>query len=116
MRFLITIFIIGLLAFAAGLFFPWWSIAPVAFLVVLLMPQRPGMAFLAGFLAIFLLWGIMALCLSQANHHILAQRLSPVILKMNSSLLLIIATGLIGGIVAGFAALSASLLRKRIVS
>jgi hypothetical protein len=113
MKFLINLLLIAFLSFVACLFLPWWSIALVAFLVIALIPLRPGRAFLAGFLAIFFLWGIMSFVISQNNDHLLASKASLLILKMDNPFLLMLATALIGGLVAGFAALTASFLRKK---
>ena len=60
MRFLIAVLLIMLLSFIAGLYLPWWSIAPVAFLVALLLALGVGRSFLAGFTGIFLLWALLA--------------------------------------------------------
>ena len=111
MKTLIAIIIIALASFAAGLFFPWWTVAIVAFLVCLLMRLRPGAGFIAGFLSIFLLWGIHSFWLSYMNGHILAGKVSMIILKSDNIYLLVLLTALMGGLVAGLAALSGSLLR-----
>ncbi len=112
MKFTISLILIAFLSFAACLYLPWWSIAIVAFIVSALIPQRPGRAFLTAFLALLLLWSGLSWWISNANEHILAHKISMLVLKMDSPYLLIFATGLIGGMVAGFAALAGSYLRK----
>lgn len=112
MKFLISIILIALLSVAACLYLPWWSIAIVAFIVAAAIPQRPGKAFLAGFIALFLLWGALSFYISSKNDHLLAHKVSLLILKTDSPYLLITATALIGALVAGLAALSGSFLRK----
>ena len=111
MKFFISVILTAFLSFAACLYLPWWSIAIVAFLVAVLIPQRPGRAFLAGVVALFLLWGGLSFWLSNNNDHILAHKISMVILKVDNPWLLLLATALIGALVAGFAALSGSFLR-----
>jgi len=113
MKFMLSLLIMMLLSFAICLFLPWWTIAPVCFLVSAVIPQKRGIAFLTGFLAVFLLWAGMSFMISSLNEHILAHRMSLLMLKKDSPVLLILLTGLIGGVVGGFAALSGSLLRKR---
>ncbi len=113
MKFIASLLLTALLSFALCLFLPWWFIAVAAFLVALSIPQKRGLAFLSGFLALFLLWSIMSFLISNANDHLLAHKVSIMILKADSPYLLIFVTGLIGGLVAGLAALSGSLLRKR---
>jgi len=113
MKFIVSLFLIALLSFAACLYLPWWSIAIVAFVVTAIIMQHPGRAFLCGFIALFLLWALISLWLSSNNDHLLAHKMSLVILQTDSPALLILVTGLIGGITAGLGALAGSLLRKR---
>ena len=112
MKFIISLILTALLSFAACLYLPWWSIAVVAFIVAALIPQKPGKAFLTAFLALFLLWGGLSFWISNGNDHLLAHKMSMVILKMDSPYLLMLATALIGALLAGFAALSGAYLRK----
>jgi len=113
MKFFVSLILTAFLSFAACLYLPWWSIAIVAFLVAALIPQRPGKAFLAGFIALFLLWGGLSFWLSTRNDHILAHKISLVVLKIDSPYFLIACCALIGGLVAGMAALTGSFLRTR---
>src|SRR5215212_8103076 len=113
MKFIISIILIALLSFAACMYLPWWSMAIVAFIVAALIPQSAGMSFLTGFLALFLLWGVLSFWISSSNEHILAHKVSLVILKIDNPYFLMLATALIGGTVAGLAAMTGSFLRKR---
>ncbi len=113
MKFIISIILIALLSFAACLYFPWWSIAIVSFIVIALIPQPTGMSFLTGFIALFLLWDGLSIWISNNNDHILAHKISLLILKIDSPYILMLATAAIGGLVAGFAALTGSFLRKK---
>lgn len=115
MKFFITIILMMLLSFCACLYFPWWSIAIVAFLVSAFIQQTPLVSFFSGFTALFLLWGIMSFWISSNNDNILAHRVSMLILNSSNSFLLFLITALIGGLVAGFAALTASYIRPAIV-
>lgn len=112
MKFIISFLLTALLAFAFCLFLPWWSIAIAAFLVAALIPQRPGKAFLTAFAALFLLWGLMSFWISSNNDHLLAKKVSQLILKMDNAIVLVLVTALIGALVAGFAALAGSYLRR----
>lgn len=112
MKFIISIVLIALLSVAACLYLPWWSIAIVAFIVSALIPQHPGKAFLTGFIALLLLWGSLSWYISSNNNHLLAHKVSMIILNTDSPYLLITATALIGAMVAGLAALTGSYLRK----
>ena len=112
MKFIVSILLIALLSVAACLYLPWWSIGIVAFIVAALIPQKPFKSFLTGFIALFLLWGLLSWYISSNNNHLLAHKVSLVILKTDSPFILIIATAIIGALVAGFAALSGSYVRR----
>jgi hypothetical protein len=112
MKFIASVLLTALLSFAACLFLPWWSIAIAAFAVAALIPQSAAKSFLIGFTALFLLWGGLSFWISNNNEHLLAHKVSMVLLKMDNPWVLIFATAFIGALVAGFAALSGSFLRK----
>lgn len=112
MKFIISILLIALLSFALCLYLPWWSVAIAAFTVAVFIHLSPLKSFLAGFIAIFLLWTILAYIISANNDHILAHRISKLILKIDNPFLLSLVTGLIGALVAGFASLSGSYIRR----
>jgi uncharacterized membrane protein (DUF106 family) len=113
MKFFVSILLVALLSFAAALYLPWWIIAVAGFIVAICISQPPLHAFWSGFLGGFLLWGGLAAWMSFNNDNILAGRMSLLILKVEEPLLLILVTGLIGGLVAGLSSLSASLLVKK---
>ena len=113
MKFFSVIIVTALLSFAAGFVFPWWSIAPVAFIVALVVPQKPGFAFLSAFLALVILWGGLASYIDVKNKHILAGKLADLFFGKPSHYFLILLTSLTGGLVAGFSALTASLIRAK---
>ena len=116
MKLLISIVLIAILSLAACLYLPWWSIAVVAFVVAAFIPLRPLKAFLAGFIALFLLWGALAWYISSNNQNLLAHKMSVIILKTDSPETLILLTALVGAIVAGVASLTGSFVRKDAVS
>lgn len=112
MKFLISILLTALLSIAACLYLPWWVIAVVAFIVAIAVPQKPMLAFTAGFIALFAGWGLLSWYISSNNNHLLAHKISLLIIKTDSPFLLILITAFIGALVAGFGALSGSFLRK----
>jgi len=111
MKFIVALVLTALLSFIAGLHFPWWSIAIAAFIVALLIQQKSWKAFLAGFIGLLLLWSGLAFWIDVKNESILSARIGELFGIGNNSFLLILITGIIGGLVAGFAALSGSFLR-----
>lgn len=84
----------------------------VSFFIPLVITQKPYLAFLTGFIALFLLWGLLAFWISSVNNHLLAHKVSILVIKTDNPLLLIVVSGLVGALVAAFAALSGALLRR----
>ena len=111
MKFLLAVLLTIALGFLAGLFLPWWSIALVAFVVGLMMQQHAGAAFFSGFLGIFLLWGVLASWMDWKNEQVLSHKIAQLFPLGGSSLLLILVTAVVGGLVGGFAALAGQSLR-----
>ena len=111
MKFILALLLIASLAFLAGLRLEWWSIDIVAFLVALLIPQTISMSFLSGFAGIFLLWALLAFWIDNKNGSILSHRIAELFKLGGSSILLILVTAFIGGLVGGFAAMAGSSLR-----
>lgn len=112
MKFIVATILTAALAFISGLFLPWWALAFTSLLVALIIHQKAGKAFLAGFLGVFLLWGGLATWIDLQNNHILSQRIAQVLPLGGNSYLLIGVTALVGGLVAGMAALTGSFLRS----
>ena len=66
----------------------------------------------SAFVALFLLWGLMAWLISISNGHILAHRVSVLIVENDSPGKLILLTALLGALPAASAGLAGSMLRK----
>lgn len=114
MKFLSALLLTALLGFATGLYgvLPWWSFALTSFIVAIAIHQKAGKAFWAGFAGLFLLWTIIAFQIDSANDHILATKVATILPLGGSYWVLILLTGLIGGLVSGLAALAGSYLRQ----
>lgn len=112
MRFPVTILLTALLAFAAGLYMPWWSGALAALVVAAFVPQKIGWSVLAGALGLFLLWGLMPYFISKANGDILAHRMAQFILKKDDPGMLILVTALLGALSGALGALTGILGRR----
>lgn len=104
MKFLIKIILIALLAAALQSFFPWWSVAIAGFLISSMVYTKGISSFFAGFIAVFLLWSVKAYFIDVANEQILSTRVAA--LFTITPKLLIVITGVIGGIVTGLASLT----------
>ena len=111
MRLTLAILLTATISFLAGLRLEWWSIALVSFLVALLIPQKISAAFLSGFFGIFILWAVLAFWIDSKNGNSLSYKMAELFKLGGSSILLVLITALIGGLVGGFAAMAGSSLR-----
>lgn len=112
MKFLAAVLLTALLSFIGALRFDWWIIAIAAFLAALLIHQKAGKAFLSGFAGVFLLWVVLALWIDLNNAGNLSSRIAQLLGIGSSSFLLILITGVVGGLTGGLAAMSGSYLRQ----
>lgn len=109
MRNTLTYLLTIVLTYAFGLFLPWWSVALAACLAMAALRIRPWPSFLLGFLAACTCWGGWTLARSLANEHILAHRMSAMILGIDNPWLIIGLTAAIGGLMGGLGGLCGSL-------
>ena len=114
MKLIIAILLTAFLAYVLGVYssLPWWGFVITSLIVSVAIHQKPGKAFLSGFLGLFLLWSGLALLKDAANEHILSAKVAQILPLGGSYLVLILVTGIVGGLVSGFAALTGSYLRK----
>jgi hypothetical protein len=108
MKFGIQLIAIAVGSLVAQLFLPWWSIALVAFACG--YGLKSSQNFLAGFLAVGILWAGYAYFLDAAGAAPLAERVAG-ILTISKNLLFLV-TAFVGGLVGGLAAVTGSLLRQ----
>jgi len=101
--------LILILSLILQFFLPWWIIALVSFGLAFWKARTGSQAFGQGFLAIFVLWVSMGLVHSLPNENLLANRVAEMLTLPAASfnwIIVLLATGLVGGLVAGFAALA----------
>lgn len=94
-----------LLAFILSQFLPWWSIMVAGFVSALFFSLKKSAVFFVPFLAILLFWSVYAFMISNSNDFTLAKKIAILLPLGGNPYLLIIVTGIIGGIAAGVAAL-----------
>ena len=107
---MIQVVLTVLLSYVAEQFLPWWTIGICAAIIAMCLTLNRIAAFLGGFTAISLLWMIVATSIDVRTNAILSTKIAP-LLGFQSSTLLILLTGLVGGMVGGFWALSGQQLR-----
>lgn len=112
MKFFLSVILIAFFSAIAGylMFMPWWAIGVASFLVTLIRGDKPGRAFLAGFLGVALFWLTVALVHDIPNEHILSSRMAA-LFHLPDHWLFMLVTVIVGGLVGGLAAWAAALLR-----
>lgn len=82
---------------------PWWAIMVAAFATSLFITLKRFAVFFVPFFAIFVFWFVYSYLLSNSNDFILAKKIAILLPLNGNAYLLILVTGLIGGIAAGIA-------------
>lgn len=106
MKFIVSLIICPILAYTLGMMLPWWSVAIAGALTGFFIPQNRFLSFLSTFLGVLILYSSLIFFISNANNHILAQKIGLLVLKNKNELLIIIVSGVISAIVAGISALT----------
>ena len=112
--FLIKLLLFMVIGGLAHTVLPWWGMALACFLLSFMIAENRGSAFFAAFLAIFIIWFAHAAYIDFGNEHLLSQRVIKLFPLPESSILLLIITGVLGGIAAGSAAMAGRQIRLAI--
>ncbi len=110
MKFIIRLLVIAVLCFITAQFMPWWSIIICASLVSFFLPGNNFNVFLSGFLGAGLLWLVMAWKVDMEVASIMSNKIVQLFPIEDTSMLVII-TGILGGLVGGFAAFTGNSFR-----
>lgn len=99
-NFIITI----VLAVILSQFLPWWCVMLASFISALFIPLKKAAVFFVPFIAITLFWMAYAWFLSNTNDFILAKKIAVLLYLEGNTYLLILITGIIGGLAAAISA------------
>ncbi|TXE16414.1 hypothetical protein ES692_12860 [Psychroserpens burtonensis] len=99
-NFVITI----ILAVLLSLYLPWWSVMVAGFVSALFFSLKKAAVFFVPFLAVFCFWAIYAFIVSSANDFTLAKKIAVLLPLGGNPHVLILVTGLVGGLASGVAA------------
>ena len=115
MKFIVAIVLHGFLAFAVGLYsqVPWWLFVGTSGIVAFFIMDTPAKSFFAGFLGVAALWSGLALGKDLANAHLLSSKVAQILPLGGSYIALIVVTGVVGGLLGGFAALTGAYFRSK---
>ena len=98
------------LCFILQYFLPWWTLALGAAAVGYWFGNNGWVSFFAGLTGVALLWFAYALMIDVQTQSILSEKVAKLFPTKSKELLFLI-TALVGGLPAGFAALTGALLR-----
>ena len=110
--------LILVISFVFQFFLPWWIIAPIAIGLSYWKASSGGHAFASGFGAIFLLWILVGLFHTIPNENLLANRVGQLLMMPQTSfnwIFVLLISGILGGLAAGFSALAGYYLRLALI-
>jgi hypothetical protein len=110
----IKVLIVLALSFILTLFLPWYGVAIAAFVTGLVLSNKPGNNFLAGFFGVGLFWLGYALFLDIRNDHVLSTKIALLFsdnlgVDITSGVLMMVTTFL-GALIGGLACMSAAMI------
>jgi len=111
MKFILQMALVAVLGYLMAFFLPWWNVAIAGFLASVLLRRAYWISFLGSFLGIFLLWFGAAMVISYSTGSPLPDRVAGLISPSLNGTGLAIVSGLVGGLVAGFAGIAGRALR-----
>lgn len=106
MKFIVSLIICPILAYTLGMMLPWWSVALAGALTGFFIPQNRFLSFLSTFLGVLILYSTLIFFISNANNHILAQKIGLLVLKNKNEIMIIAVSAMISALVAGISALT----------
>jgi hypothetical protein len=111
MKFIIRLILIAILSYFLPFYLPWWIIIVIGLAIGLLLPGNGWNLFNAGFLGGGLVWLAYAIKLDYDTQSIMTNKMLSLI-GLSDPLLLLLGSGLIGGLCAGFGALTGASFRQ----
>ena len=111
MKFLFKVILIAVLVYIGELYLPWWSIAIAGFLGGMSVKTKGVNSLFAGVLGVGIIWLWIAIRIDIETQSILTNKMAQLV-NSNSKYVVIVSTGLLGGIVGGLSAWTGHNFRK----
>jgi len=92
-----------ILALVFSFFLPWWSVMLAAFITGFFLSLKNSAVFFVPFLAILLFWVVYSYMISSGNDFTLAKKIAVLLPLGGNAYLLLLVTGIVGGLAAGIA-------------
>jgi len=107
MNLAVRIALIVILGSVAQYYFPWWSVVLVAFSVELILGKGGKHSFFAGFYGVSIPWILLSAYIDIKSESILSVRILELFKLPQYGVVMVVLTGLLGGLAGGIASLSA---------
>ncbi|MDW3192870.1 MAG: hypothetical protein R8G66_10915 [Cytophagales bacterium] len=111
MKILLRIILIGLVAYFVPYVLPWWTLAFFAMIIGFVISGHALNSFISGFLGGGAVWLVLAWMIDNETQSVLSNRIVQ-LFPVNEVIYLIIATGLIGGLISGFGMVTGTSFRQ----
>lgn len=104
----------AVLGWLLQLILPWWSLAVAAFAACFLLARKGGQALWGSLVGGLLLWTLLSAIIELGSNSILTNKVAEIFFVQQPALLILV-TGLIGGLAAMLAGLSGFYFRTLVV-
>lgn len=111
MNLIIRIVLIMVLGAICQYHLPWWTVVLVALLIELIVGKGGKYSFFSGFYGVSIPWIILAAYIDFKSESILSVRIAELFRLPQYGLVMVVVTGLIGGIVGGMGSIGGGWLK-----
>jgi hypothetical protein len=94
-----------IIALILSQFLPWWSVMLAGFITAISFSLKKSAVFFVPFLAIAMFWMVYSFWLSSTNDFTLSKKIAVLLPLQGNPYVLILVTGIVGGLAAGIAAI-----------
>lgn len=115
MNLLLRVILICVLSVAAQPYLPWWSAVLIAFVVELVVGKADSTSFFSGFYGVAIPWMAIATFIDVKSGAVLTVRVLELFKLPQYSVVMIILTGLLGGLIAGVGSMSGGWMKALFV-
>lgn len=114
MNLLLRIVLIAILVSIGQMFLPWYCIVPIAFLVEFTLGEHDATKFFSGFYGIAIPWLALSAYIDVKSESILSVRILELFNLPRYGFVLVLITGLLGGLVGGFSSMVGGWLKEAV--
>ena len=114
MNLALRIILVAVLGSVAQMYLPWWSAVVIALAVEAIAGKANSTAFFSGFYGIAIPWMILSGYIDFHNQSILSVQILEMFKLPPYGFVMVVVTGLLGGLIGGFASVVGSWIRQAI--